>query len=65
MSDDEAIRETDKMHRDATMRAMRSTGWVRKVNLWFARFFDYVGTELREIQEDERRGKDDNYHNEY
>jgi hypothetical protein len=65
MKNDTTIREADKMHREAIMSAMRSTGWKRKIGLLFARFFSHVGDEMRRDQADELRGKDDKYHDQY
>lgn len=62
---DSEIAEVDQAHRDANMRALRQTGWRRKVSLAFARFFGWCGDLGREIQRDEKRGKNDNYHDEY
>ena len=53
------IQEADKLHRESNMEAMKYTGWKRRVCLWLARFYDYVGTELREIERDRQRGKGD------
>ena len=62
---DDEIAEVDRAHRDANMRAMKSTGFKRRVFLAFARLFDWAGDIGREIQRDDQRGKDDSYHDEY
>ena len=61
----EAINQFDKVTRKANMKAMRSSGWRKTVHLWFAGFFSRMGDLYREIERDELRGKDDNYHDEY
>lgn len=66
MSDtEEMIKDCDRWHRDANMRAARSTGWRKRVNLWFADLYGWLGDWGREIDRDEKRGKDDSYHDEY
>lgn len=62
---DRDIAEADRAHRDAVMRAVRSTGWRQKIHLVFARFFSWAGDLGREIKRDQQRGKDDTYHDEY
>ena len=61
----ETIKDCDRMHRDANVRAMRSKGWKKVINLRFAAFASWVGDWAREIERDEQRGKDDTYHDEY
>lgn len=61
----EMIKECDTWTRDANMRALRTTGWRRSINLWFARLASRLGDWGREIERDEMRGPDDNYHDEY
>ena len=62
---DEDIARCDALHRDANMMAMRSTGFMKWLFLKFADFFGWAGDLGRELQEEERRGKDDTYHGEY
>ena len=62
---DNEIADVDRAHRDANIRAARSTGFKRRVFLAFARLFGWAGDIGRDIQRDEHRGKDDNYHDEY
>lgn len=62
---DEDIERCDRLHREANMNAMRTTGIVRWVNLKFAAFFGWAGDLGREVKRDEQRGKDDTYHDEY
>lgn len=62
---DKDIADVDKAHRDANIRAMRTTGFKRRVYLLFASFFGWAGDLGREIQQEEQRGKDDSYHEEY
>ena len=64
-SNEKAIRDCDAEHRRAVMRAMKTTGWKRRVHLWFASLFDRIGDELREVEAQRQRGKDDTYHDEY
>jgi len=62
---DKEITDVDRAHRDANMQAMKSTGFKRRVYLYFAQFFGWAGDLGREIKRDEQRGKDDKYHDEY
>lgn len=62
---DDDIQQCDRLHRDCNIAAAKSTGFSRWVNLKFAAFFSWAGDLGREIQRDEQRGKDDNYHDEY
>lgn len=62
---EEKIKEMNSLVRECNMRASRSKGFNRLVDLKFASFFSWVGDLGREIQQDEQRGKDDNYHDEY
>jgi len=50
------IIECDAEHRRAVMSAMKATGWRRRVHLWFARLFDRLGDEVREVSEEQKRG---------
>jgi hypothetical protein len=62
---DEDIKMCDEAHRDANMRAARSSGFPRWINRKFAVFFSWAGDLGREIKREEQRGKDDTYHDEY
>lgn len=62
---DDDIAEMDRAHRDAVMRAIRSTGWRQSVHMAFARFFSWAGDLGREIKRYDQRGKGDSYHDEY
>lgn len=57
--------DADRLVRRFNMRAMRYTGWRRRFFLWMARIQDRAGSELRDAAAQERRGKNDNYHDEY
>ena len=59
------IEDCDQFTRDANMRAIQSQGWRKSVHLWFAGLFSWLGDWGREIERDELRGKDDDYHDEY
>lgn len=59
------IERCDRLHREANMAAARTTGFCSWLNLKFAAFFGWAGDLGREIQRDEFRGRDDNYHDEY
>lgn len=62
---EKVIKDADAEHRRAVMAAMKTTGWKRRVHLWFASVFDKIGNEMREIEAQRKRGKDDAYHDEY
>lgn len=62
---DNDIADMDRAHRAAVMRAIRSTGWRRRVHMAFARLFSCAGDLGRKIKRDDQRGKDDIYHDEY
>jgi hypothetical protein len=62
---DDDISECDRRVRESNMAAMRTKGLARWINLKFAAFFSWAGDLGRDIQRDEKRGKDDNYHDEY
>lgn len=64
-SNEKTIQECDAEHRRAVMSAMKTTGWKRSVHLWFASLFDWIGGEMREVEAQRKRGKDDAYHDEY
>lgn len=62
---DDDISRCDRLVRECNMTAARTKGITRWVNYKFAAFFSWAGDLAREIQRDEQRGKDDNYHDEY
>lgn len=62
---EKTIRDADAEQRRAIMSAIKTTGWKRRVHLWFASVFGWIGDEMREIEAQRKRGKDDRYHDEY
>lgn len=59
------IEDCGRLHREANMQAMRADGLKKATYLWFAGIWASLGDWGREIERDEQRGKDDNYHDEY
>lgn len=64
-SNEKLIKDANAKQRRAIMSAMKTTGWKRRVHLWFASVFSWIGDEMREIEAQRKRGKDDAYHDEY
>ena len=59
------IKDADAEQRRAIMSAMKTTGWKRRVHLWFASVFGKISDEMQDIEAQRKRGKDDGYHDEY
>ena len=64
-SNEKLIKDANAEQRRSVMSAMKTTGWKRRVHLWFASVFGKISDEMQDIEAQRKRGKDDGYHDEY